>query len=301
MAQFSEIEESKATPEIQQIFRDVQLALRFSDVPWLFRMLASHPGFLKIAWTAIKPTITDFFESSADQIRSHAISKINSSLSGNNLRAGLKKIMLKEDEINAISENILAYHFVHPKLLLMTTALKDSLAEKPVGVTSIVVRPTGRGVPVGIPRIKRVDVGSATGKAKVALGESAKLQSLPVNSDLMLTLGQWPDALGTLWDNLKIAIQSNKYASLLEETSQSATEGVQHLRRRIDLGREELALVGINEAERLEIIANVTAAQTYYLKSLLDSAYLSLSLAGPEASAMSGEAMLIRWALPRRS
>jgi hypothetical protein len=300
MAQFTEIELSKASPEIQQIFQDVQQALRFSDVPWLFRVLANHPIFLKTAWTAIKPTITDYFESSSDQIRSDTVAEINASFPRNNLRASLKKINLREEQINQISENVLAYHYIHPKLVLITTALKESLAEKPAGVTSNVVRPTGRGVPVGMPHIKRVDAGSATGKAKDVLSESVKLENLPVSSDLWLTLAQWHDALSTLWESIKTAIESSKYAALLEKTSLSATEGVHHRRRRMDLGREELAIVGISEAERSEIISKVGVAQTYYLRSLLDSAYLGLSLAGPEGARMSGEALLIRWALPRR-
>ncbi len=299
MPEFPEIDAKKPPAELQPIFRDIEQALRVSDVPWLFRMLAHHPKFLGAAWTAIKPILTNQLESAANAVRAKAVAQIAASGSGSDLWAKLKKLNLSEGQLSELAENLLVYHYVSPKLLIITMALSQALAEKPARVASVVVMPTGRGVPVGMPKIKRADSASAGGAAK-ALQESTSLLDLPAALDLMLALASWPEALSSLWDGLKGAVQSKSYTGILTALEQEALEKTQQLRRRMDLGREELASMGINEAERLEIQKKVDAACGYHLKALFASAQLTLSLCGPEQAALTSEALLLRWALPRR-
>jgi hypothetical protein len=291
---FADLEFDAASEEVQSIYADAKRALRVSNEPWLFRILGSHPKFLDVAWIAIKPILTDMFESSADGIREKAMEIVSESLPGVNARESLKTAGIAEGEIDKISENALVFHYVNPKLALLSSALSDSLAGKPPAVTSKVVMPTGRGIPPGMPCADRADVSSVP----QALNEYAASFSLATVPDLYLNFAKSPHVLKALWDALKEGLEGGAYQLAHTSIQSEIGEATKLLRRRMDLGAGNLSAHGIELAEQTEIRKKIDAAKAVYLRSVGDAAYVALSLAGPEAANLTGEGFMLRWQFP---
>ena len=289
---FTEIEMESGSESVQNIFSDVKLALRFADVPWLFRVLGEHEKFLAVAWVATKPLLTHGFDESADSIRAEAVALISETFTGSDLNAALGSAGLDSNALDEFVDTLLAYHFVDAKMLLISAALLDAVHDKPVGVQSVVVMPTGRGVPFGMPGIDRTGSSSA-------VSESASTSGIAAAPDFLKALSKWPAAADLVWKELKSAIGNPAHSAATEKTAVNVADAVAQFGRRMDLGKHELQELGIEESERSKIIEKLEAAFKMYLNSVVDVAHGTLLVAGPEVAAMTSEEMLLKWKLPR--
>ncbi|OGF54140.1 MAG: hypothetical protein A2Z21_07140 [Candidatus Fraserbacteria bacterium RBG_16_55_9] len=294
-----EVPEAEATGEIKAIYNDIQGTLQVSTVPWLFRVLAAHPKYFAAMWGAIKPIITNQFEGASDDIRTHAVSPAMPSIQGSDHRARLKGSGYSREKIKEIQDQLLVYHFMNAKLLLIATVLKEASSGETARVRSIVVTPTSRGVPPGMPKVRMADPQKATGNvAEIFASVQASLE-LPQVSDEFHTLAAWPEYLELAWGELRRVIQAPTYERLLQEVRQAANRGRQELRRRVDLAPEDLTALGLNDAEQDEIKGKVDFFYRHSPTTVTAVAFWMLALAGPEVAMLSGEELVRQWALPQ--
>src|SRR5689334_18481013 len=70
----SEVPEAEAEGKIKAIYDDIKDTLRVPTVSPVFRVLATEPDYLQLAWSALKPNVqTAFFEARADDLRRMAV------------------------------------------------------------------------------------------------------------------------------------------------------------------------------------------------------------------------------------
>jgi hypothetical protein len=297
-AGFPEITEAEATADVKALYEDIQSTLRVSLVPWPFRVLAANPKYFRAVWDALKPTITKQFELAADAIRSHAASQTLQTLVGRDHRAKLRAAGYGGGRVQQVQEHVLVFHYANPKLLLIVAVLKEVLEGRPVPVKSVVVTPTGRGIPPGMPKVKRID--QPTGKIAEIFSRIEKTFDLPKVSDEFRALAQWPEYLELAWGELQTIVQSDSYARVIEEIKRIAQQKTQEFPRRVDLGREELRAMGFSDTELREIQSLIDTLYRAYPRLVVSVVFLTLALAGPEETMLSGEALLRRWSIPQR-
>lgn len=290
----STVEIYDAPEEVLEIYQDIELALRLTDVPWLFKVLGVHPKFLEVSWNALKPLFTDMLDITVDEIRATALQLVNESLPGINGREVLKGAGISENDIATIAEHVLVHHYVTPKLALIATALRDALAGKPPETTSKVVMPSGRGIPPGMPVLERAEASDLSGE----LSEYASAFSLAAVPDLYISLAKWPDALKALWSALKEGLEGGGYQLALSSIESEIGSATKLLRRRMDLGAADLSARGIPESEQAEIRQKAEAAALLYRRAVGDAAYVALAVAGPEDARLTNEGFMLRWQLP---
>jgi hypothetical protein len=294
-----EISEGEAPEEIREIYRDVQFALRVSFVPLIFRVLAAHAAFFRHMWGELKPTITDQWEETADGLRGLAVAQALERLPGRDHREQLRKLGYSEGRIEEIQDQLHVYHYVDPKLTLLTMALHEALEGRRVGVRSEVVWPSGRGVPAFMPRVGRVELTEVDGEIAQLFEETKQALGLPMVSDEVRTLAQWPEYFQLAWKDVAEISQQEAYSEIVEAVREEAERAMGELRRRLELRPEDLRRMGIDEAEQAEI-RGVIAALHHAMPILsVHVAYWTLALAGPEEAKLPGEALLRRWSVPR--
>jgi len=293
---FHEIELDSASEAVQEIYKDIKFSLRFNDIPWLFRVLGEHEKFLGPAWAAIKPVLTDAFVQSADELRAESVALCTEALGKSEFTSPLSGSDLDSEAVNLFHEVLLAHHYVNPKLILIAHALRDALADKPPVVKSIVVMPTGRGVPLGMTPLDRV----AGSDLPEHLKESGTTREIAAVPDFLSALAQRPGAASALWEKTVAALNAAEHEKISSQLDRLTSESVALLRRRMDLGHDELDKLGIEESEQENIREKVSAACDLYIKSQVDLALSALAVAGAETAAMSSEEFLLRWRLPRK-
>ncbi len=296
---WTEISEGAAPEEIREIYRDIKYTLQVSFVPLIFRVLASHQTFFQKMWQELRPTITDQWEEAADGIRTRAISPVLEGQPGSNHREQLRKLGYSERQIEEIEGQLHVYHYVDPKLALLTTVLHEALEGHPVGVSSQVVWPTGRGVPASMPRVGRVAPTEADEEITQLFEDAKQALDLPVVSDEVRTLAQWSEYFQLAWTEVADLSQREAYQRAIEGVGQEAEGAMRELRRRMDLRPEDLRRLGIEESEQDKIREVVAALHRAMPDLTVQVTYWMLALVGTEEARLPGEALLRRWSVPR--
>lgn len=289
-----EVPERAASERLKAVYRDVEWTLQVPFVPWPFRALAVHEAaFLKI-WRALKPVITDQLEGAADALRRWLVDTLPRALStpAVNHRAKLKELRLSKDQIERLQSELHVYHYLDPKLALLVAALREALEGRPVGVRSVAVWPTSRGVPAFMPRVGRVEPAQASGAVARLFDEVQRALELPTVPDEYRTLAQWPEYLGFAWEEIKAMRQREGFRQLVQELRTRLLEGLKDVRRRLEL-RE------LEEAERAEVLEKVKLFDRAVTELTVQVGHLALALLGPEEAKLDGLALLRRWALPK--
>lgn len=294
-----EIPEGEAPEGIREIYRDVQFTLRVSFVPLIFRVLAAHPASFRHVWQELKPTITDQWEEAADGIRGRAVPQALERLPGRDHRERLRKLGYSEGQVEEIQDQLRVYHYLDPKLTLLTLALHEALEGRRVGVSSEVVWPSGWGIPPFMPRVGRLEPTEADGEIAQLFEDAKRALGLPIVPDEMRTLAQWPEYLQSAWKDVAEVSRREAYAEIVEAVREEAERAMGGLRRRLELRPEDLRRMGIDEREQTEIRRVVAAFHRAMPILTVCVAYWTLALAGPEEAKLTGEAHLRRWSIPR--
>lgn len=299
--QLKEIPEAEASERLQAIYRDIEHTLQVPFVPWPFRALAVYEKFFTAMWEDLKPTITSQLEDAADELRSWLVERLPQALPGlgGDHRARLGEKKLSQGQIERIQGQVHVYHYLDPKLTLLMAALHEALSGKPVGVQSIVVWPTSKGVPAFMPRVGRVELAQASGAVAKIFVELQRLLELPTVPDEYRTLAQWPEYLELAWQKLRQVLQSEGYSQLLEELRGHIADELKGFRRRLDLSAEELSQRGLDEQEQQEIRQKIELFDRALPGLTVQVGYLASALLGPEEAKLDSLALMRRWALPK--
>lgn len=274
------IAEYEARGEIERVYHEIPQVLRARGVNLNFRTWAAFGDFLPAVWNALRPNLeSQFFEESADQIRADAV---NSAAALGRLNA-VAAVSLGESQQWQLRRSLDLYHYINPKLLVLTSAVRLLLQDEPIGAPG-----------TGAQRLARIDRGPAPAMLPLEMvneePEDPELRalfedirqtlSLPsINSDY-LTLALWPGYLLAAWERLKPIVSRPEYEASAERLRGMARKLAQSLPLPVPFSSEEVRRV----AQKPEQIRQVTDQFERVLPGLiLNIALFELDWQSPEA------------------
>jgi len=270
----AEVSESEATGKTAAIFSDIKSTLRVPLVNLIFRVLATYPDYLQLAWQELKPNAqTVYFEQQSDEIRRYAVESTRS-------------LGQSPQAPEPAAAALRVYHYINPKLLLAAGALRAATNGQ---------QPRLQGLPIGQKRQLRPGVPSDSGpidmispeevplKVRAIFDDLQNTMQVPVINSDYRTLAQWPDYLDDAWAALRPVVQKPEYAAAELGLHQIVDESIVALPYRMTLNPHALRQSGLSEQD-LDAIREIL--ETFYdlLPGLvLNIAFLSVGVLGHEA------------------
>lgn len=242
------VTEREAEGEIAQMYHEIKQTLRVSGINLNFRTWAGYRSFLPLLWHAVRPNVeTRAFEDAADHVRAEAV-QIAQRLG----RVGASAhVRLGPSQAYQIQAALRLYHYINPKLLVLTSAVRLALAGEPVGgneggVNERTVR-LARGVPAHMYPMEMVSERPEDERIRAVFADITQTLSLStINSDYR-TLALWPDYLIAAWERVKPIVGEERYtqaATELRETARSLARGLPYpiplSRERVEEGGEDV-------------------------------------------------------------
>jgi len=119
-----QVTEREAEGEVERVYHEIKQSLRVTGVNLNFRAWAGYEKFFPVMWDAMRPTVeTRAFEEAADQVRAEAARAAETL---GRLDAA-SQVQLGESQAYQIKAALDLYHYVNPKLLVFTSAVKLAL------------------------------------------------------------------------------------------------------------------------------------------------------------------------------
>ena len=228
--------------DVESIFHDVRQTLRVSGVDLNFSVWAKQGALLPVLWRAIKPNAeTRGFEQASDRLRAlgvHYASRLG--------RLGASTdINLGESQAWQIQAALKFYHYLNPKLMLLTSALRLSLlVEGPPGRPSAHSERIERGVPDGMyPMERESETPKDPRLADLFAEMKTELNVAKVSSDCR-TLALWPDYLEAVWKSLKPVIRRVEYDYACDRLREESRSTALNLPCPIRLRMEDIRATG---------------------------------------------------------
>lgn len=276
------VDEYQAHGETERIYHQIRQTLRVTGVNLNFRTWAGFEHFFPAMWDAVQPNLdTRIFEDAADQIRSEAVDAADA-LS----RIGaLTEADLGESQAFQVRAALDLYHYVNPKLLVLTSGVRLALEGEPMGQPgSAGSELVERGAPAGMYPMEMVDEDPDDKQVEAVFRDIKKTLGLSqINSDYR-TLALWPDYLEAGWKGLKPVVKSDEYrqaADALRERSRTLARRLPHP---IALSREQVEALG---EDANEVMQTTEQFEQLLPGLILNIALLTLDWTEPEALARS--------------
>lgn len=268
--------EDNETPVIKRVYGDITSALRVPIVDLVFRVLATYPDYLQLAWRQIQPNVqTVYFERRADTIRAAAVEGVTAI-------AGSAPPALPDP---AIADVLRVFHYVNPKLLIALTAIRagtngqyPKLEELPRDDK----RQIPTGMPEGMPAITLVDPAIAPDEVRAVFDDIRATLGTDVLNSEYRALAQWPGYLVDSWQALKPVIATPEYRGLVRGLRLMAEESILVLPFRVELTPHTLRLCGLSETDIDAVRATVDRFYRLLPGLIANIAFLSAGALGKE-------------------
>ena len=228
--------------DVDSILHDVRQTLRVSGVGLNFSVWAKQGALLPVLWRAIKPNAeTRGFEQASDRLRAlgvHYASRLGRLGASTDINVG-------ESQAWQIQAALKLYHYLNPKLMLLTSALRLSLlVEGPPGNPTRHSERIERGVPDGMyPMEQESDTPKNPLLNKLFAEMKTELNLAKVSSDYR-TLALWPDYLDAVWKNLKPVIRRVEYDYACDRLREESRSTALNLPCPIRLRMEDIQATG---------------------------------------------------------
>ena len=238
----SEVPEEQAEGPVKAVYEDIKATMRVPIVNLVFRVLATEPDFLKIAWRQLHPNAqTVYFEETAADIRRYAVEAVS--------RLGEKRTPVYGEEVGQV---VRLFHYVNPKLLLTVAALRASVngqLPKVAELSSYQKRQVAPGVPDGMVVPHMVDPAGADSRIQNLFADiNASTGATLVNSDYR-ALAQWPDFLEPAWHAWKPVLGTPDFIRLQRDLRRIADDAAAMLPFRMEINPHSLRLCGLSEPQ----------------------------------------------------
>ena len=216
------VAEHEAEGEIERVYHEIRQVLRVTGVNLNLRTWATFEKFLPAVWDALRPNLeTRVFESAADRIRGEAVS---AAASLSRLDA-IAAVSLGESQRFQIQRALDLYHYINPKLLVLTSAVRLALDGEKIGRTAAgEPERIERGEPTKMFPMEMVAEEPEEKDIRELFDDIKTTLALPtINSDYR-TLALWPKYLAAAWQRLRPLIEQSTYkhaADTLRQTARS--------------------------------------------------------------------------------
>ena len=247
-----QISEREAEGEIERVYHEIKQTLRVSGINLNFRTWAGYDKFLPLMWDAMRPVAeTRDFEDAADRVRAEAV------LGAQGLgKLGVAvHVPLGESQKYQIQAALDLYHYINPKLLVFTSAVKLALEESQPAEKKTEAHENElieRGIPERMYPMEMVSADpddERTAKLFEDIKDTLSLSS--INSDYR-TLALWPDYLGASWQRLKPITQQQAYQKAADDLRALALSLARSFAVSISLSRETVEEAGEDAADILQ-------------------------------------------------
>ncbi len=236
------VAEHEASDEIDRVYHDIRQVMRVSGINLNFRTWAAFGRSFPLLWEAIRENAGTYaFEDAADRLRADAV---RGALQLPAARA-TTAVALGPSQHYQIGAALALYHYINPKLLLLTAAVRIALDDAGIpGSPSADTRRLPRGVPARMYPMEMVPEPPNDPIVQQTFDDIRQTLTLDsVNSDYR-TLALWPDYLAAAWAGLKPVVTSAEYETLAADIGRHAVELARGLPSRVKFTRLDIASVG---------------------------------------------------------
>lgn len=220
------ISEQEAKGEIDRVYHEIMQTMRVTGVNLNFRTWASWENFLPLMWDAMRPIVgTLAFEQAGDEVRKRTVSEVRALPTV----SAFHSAGLGESQAFQVHAALRLYHYINPKLLVFTSAVRLALMGRVVSHALEPSEPIVLGPPDGMFPMEMVEEGEEEKRIKAIFEDIASTLSLAtINSDYR-TLALWPEYLDQAWRALKPITQTVEYNSAADRIRELAREFAQRL------------------------------------------------------------------------
>lgn len=260
--------EHEAHGEIEQAYHEIRQVLRVSGINLNFRTWAGFGKLFPGLWTAIRPNAgTAAFETSADALRSDAVRTAQTLA---RLQV-LDRARLGESQRFQIRAALALYHYINPKLLVLTSAVRLALNGEQVGGDGAAdQRPLPRGIPERMYAMEMVEEEPDDPRMRQLFEDIKNTLSLSsINSDYR-TLALWPAYLEPAWNALKPVVIRDDFRAAADRLRENAREHARRLPYPVGLTREHVRELGEDDGQFVEM--------THRFEQLLPALILNIAL-----------------------
>lgn len=276
------IAEHEAKDETERVYHEIRQTLRVTGVNLNFRSWARFEHFFPAMWDAVRDAAgTRAFEEAADRIRAEAARAVPEMGA---VRAR-ESAGLGESQAYQAGAALRLYHYVNPKLLVLTSAVRLALRGEEVGrprsSSPALVLP---GAPAGMYPMEMVDEDTDDEVVAGVFADIRDTLDLPaVNSDYR-TLALWPDYLRSAWSALKPVVQGDAHRRAADALRERSRELARDLPVHIRLAPDEVRRRGDDPEE---VLSMTERFETLLPGLILNVALLAAEWEEPDALARS--------------
>lgn len=263
------VAEHEAKDNIERVYHEIRQTLRVSGINLNFRTWAGYKKFFPAMWAGMRSNVeTRAFEKAADDVRAAAV-RAAETLGKLGAAASVR---LGESQTYQIRAALDLYHYINPKLLLFTSAVRMALDGETVGGSAAnqTVELIERGIPAKMYPLEMVSDEPEDRRIRGLFDDIKGTLSLSaINSDYR-TLALWPDYLERAWERLKPITQQDKYRNASDSLRELARSLARDLPYPVRLSLERVKELGEDADDVLKT--------TEKFERLLPSLILNISL-----------------------
>jgi hypothetical protein len=275
-----EVPEAEAEGKIKGIYDEIKETLRAPTVSLVFRVLATEPDYLQLAWKALKPNVqTAFFEARADELRRMAVDAVAT-------WGGAPAI----GDAPEVADAIRVFHYLDPKLLLAVGALRAASTGQQPRLVELPLeekRQIKRGVPPDMPRLEPTEHDSIGGEMRTILGDIRTTLGVHVADSEYEALARWPSYLTRAWAGIKPLSARPEFSSLVRDLRRARSEAIVALPFRMDIGPHWLRRVGLSEVRIDRVHQMLRQFDDTLPGTVASMAYLAVGALGRDRAAVS--------------
>ncbi|HEY0097109.1 MAG TPA: halocarboxylic acid dehydrogenase DehI family protein [Archangium sp.] len=264
MAIPKQVSEHEARGEVERVLHEMRQALRVTGLDVTVRRWAGFERFLVAMWEAMGPnTETRAFESAADEVRAQAVEA-----AGRLGRLGAwEAAVLGESQRYHVRGALELYHYLDPKMLVFTSAVKLALQDEPVGA----LQPLGsaerveRGAPARMMAMEEVEERPDDARLRGLFKDIQETVGPPSLPGEFRGLALWPGYLEAAWERLKPRMRTEEWARECDALLETSRRLARRLPYEVALSKERLEVL----REDSELIQRVTVQSEWRLPVLV--------------------------------
>jgi len=264
MARPKQVSEREAHGDVERVLHEMRQVLRVTGVDVTVRTWAGFERFLVAMWETMGPNAeTRAFESAADEVRAQAVEVAE--------RLGplgvWDSVRLGESQRYHVRGALELYHYLDPKLLVFTSAVKLALQDSPVGA----VQPWGsaerieRGAPARMMAMEWEEERPEDKRVRGLLEDILAAVGPPSLPGEFRTLALWPEYLEAAWTGLAPRLKSEAWGRACDALLATSRRLARALPYEVALSRQRVAAL----PEDVEAIQRVTEQLEWRLPVLV--------------------------------
>lgn len=264
MASSKQVSEHEAHGEVERVLYEMRQTLRVTGLDVTVRTWAGFERFLVAMWEAMGPnTETRAFESAADEVRAQAVEAAE--------RLGRlgawDAAVLGESQRYHLRGALELYHYLNPKMLVFTSAVKLALQDEPVGA----LQPLGsaerieRGAPARMMAMEWVAERPDDARLRGLFKDIEETVGPPTLPGEFRGLALWPGYLEVAWERLKPRMKTEEWGRACDALLETSRRLARRLPYEVALSKERLEVL----REDAELIQRVTVQCEWRLPVLV--------------------------------